>query len=83
MLAEEPQHCAMTMLSVLESLWKARTELERMSSALKVLHTWAAFPPLDVRDVRELCDSALKPMVEVGATCGNTGLGLPGRLARA
>ena len=30
MLAEEPQHCAMTMLAVLESLWKARTELERL-----------------------------------------------------
>lgn len=30
MLQEEPQHCAMTMLSVLESLWKARTELARL-----------------------------------------------------
>ena len=27
MLTEEPEHCAGTMLSVLESLWKARTEL--------------------------------------------------------
>lgn len=27
MLTEEPEHCAETMLSVLESLWKARTEL--------------------------------------------------------
>jgi hypothetical protein len=25
MLTEEPEHCAITMLSVLESLWKART----------------------------------------------------------
>lgn len=30
MLQEEPAHCAETMLSVLESLWKARTELERL-----------------------------------------------------
>ena len=30
MLAEEPVHCALTMLSVLESLWKARTEVERL-----------------------------------------------------
>lgn len=27
MLEEEPQHCAETMLSVLESLWKLRTKL--------------------------------------------------------
>jgi hypothetical protein len=27
MLREEPQHCAFTMLAVLEALWKARTEL--------------------------------------------------------
>lgn len=32
MLQEEPQHCAMTMLSVLESLWKARTELARLKT---------------------------------------------------
>lgn len=32
MLAEEPQHCAQTMLSVLESLWKARTELARLKT---------------------------------------------------
>jgi hypothetical protein len=30
MLQEEPAHCAMTMLAVLESLWKARTELARL-----------------------------------------------------
>ena len=30
MLQDEPAHCAMTMLSVLESLWKARTEVERL-----------------------------------------------------
>jgi hypothetical protein len=29
MLHDEPQHCAATMLSVLESLWKARTKLAR------------------------------------------------------
>jgi hypothetical protein len=29
MLQDEPAHCAMTMLAVLESLWKARTELAR------------------------------------------------------
>lgn len=27
-LEDDPRHCAETMLSVLESLWKARTELE-------------------------------------------------------
>lgn len=30
MLHEEPEHCAVTMLSVLESLWKARRELARL-----------------------------------------------------
>jgi hypothetical protein len=29
MLAQEPDHCAETMLSVLESLWKARTQIAR------------------------------------------------------
>ena len=29
MLIDEPQHCAGSMLSVLESLWKARTELRK------------------------------------------------------
>ena len=33
MLQEEPEHCAGTMLSVLESLWKARTELARLKAA--------------------------------------------------
>jgi hypothetical protein len=32
MLIDEPEHCAETMLSVLESLWKARTELERLKT---------------------------------------------------
>lgn len=32
MLTEEPQHCALTMLAVLESLWKARTELARLKT---------------------------------------------------
>lgn len=29
-LTEEPEHCAASMLSVLESLWKARTRLQKM-----------------------------------------------------
>lgn len=29
MLAEEPEHCAGSMLSVLESLWKARAQLAK------------------------------------------------------
>lgn len=32
MLDEEPEHCAGTMLSVLESLWKARSELARLKT---------------------------------------------------
>lgn len=28
--SEEPEHCAESMLSVLESLWKARTELAKL-----------------------------------------------------
>jgi len=31
MLQEEPEHCALTMLAVLESLWKARTKLEKLA----------------------------------------------------
>lgn len=34
MLQEEPEHCAQTMLAVLESLWKARTELARLKAKL-------------------------------------------------
>jgi hypothetical protein len=30
MVIDEPEHCAETMLAVLESLWKARTELDRI-----------------------------------------------------
>lgn len=30
MLQEEPEHCAETMLYVLESLWKARSKLARL-----------------------------------------------------
>ena len=30
MLGEEPEHCALSMYSVLESLWKARTELAKL-----------------------------------------------------
>lgn len=33
MLAEEPQHCALTMLSVLESLWTARTQIAGWEAA--------------------------------------------------
>lgn len=32
MLQAEPEHCAGTMLSVLESLWKARNELARLKA---------------------------------------------------
>ena len=32
MLNEEPQHCAFSMLYVLEALWKARTELGRLNA---------------------------------------------------
>ena len=30
MLTEEPDHCAVSLYSVLESLWKARTELAKL-----------------------------------------------------
>lgn len=30
MFADEPQHCAGSLYAVLESLWKARTELARL-----------------------------------------------------
>lgn len=33
---------------------------KRMERALKVLSTWAQHPPLDAREVRELCFRALK-----------------------
>ena len=32
MLQEEPEHCAVSILAVLESLWKARTELQRRAT---------------------------------------------------
>jgi hypothetical protein len=38
----------------------ALEHMKRMETALKVLHIWAAFPPLDGRQVRELCARALK-----------------------
>ena len=39
----------------------ALEHMKRMESALKVLHTWSAFPPpLDMRQVRDLCARALK-----------------------
>ena len=38
----------------------ALDHMKRMESALKVLHTLAAFPPMDVRQVRDLCARALK-----------------------
>lgn len=34
MLTEEPEHCALSLYSVLESLWKARIELARLKSKL-------------------------------------------------
>lgn len=37
MLQEEPGHCAETMLSVLESLWKARTDLARLKTTNEVM----------------------------------------------
>jgi hypothetical protein len=33
MLQEEPDHCAGSIYSVLESLWKARSELAKLKSA--------------------------------------------------
>ena len=38
----------------------ALEHMKRMGVALKVLHTWAAFPPLDMQAVRDLCAHALK-----------------------
>ncbi len=32
MLAEEPEHCAQTMLAVLEALWQARTRLAELEA---------------------------------------------------
>lgn len=32
MLQEEPEHCAGTMLAVLEALWKARTRLAKLGA---------------------------------------------------
>jgi hypothetical protein len=37
----------------------ALEHMKRMERALKVLRTWASFPPMDVRHVKDLCDSAL------------------------
>ena len=34
MLIEEPEHCALSMLSVLESLWKARLKLRKLQNEL-------------------------------------------------
>lgn len=33
MLTEEPEHCAGSLYSVIESLWKARTELAKLKGA--------------------------------------------------
>lgn len=38
MFAEEPQHCAVSIYAVLESLWKARKEIRRLSQWLNT-HT--------------------------------------------
>jgi hypothetical protein len=50
MLQEEPEHCAETMLSVLESLWKARTELARLKAANVELTGGALAPSSDRRE---------------------------------
>lgn len=55
MLAEEPQHCAMTMLAVLESLWKARTELARLKR-----HNAGAEPREASASGNLLCGNATK-----------------------
>jgi hypothetical protein len=34
MFKEEPEHCAAGMYSVLESLWKARTEIKRLRNKI-------------------------------------------------
>ena len=39
MLEDDPEHCAETMLSVLESLWKVRTELEKFQSKKAIQET--------------------------------------------
>jgi hypothetical protein len=37
----------------------ALEHMKRMETALKVLHTWAKFPPMDARHVLDLCEKAL------------------------
>ena len=37
----------------------ALEHMKRMETALKVLQTWAHFPPMDVREVDALCTRAL------------------------
>jgi hypothetical protein len=37
----------------------ALRHMKRMQTALKVVRTWAAFPPLDASEVQALCDRAL------------------------
>lgn len=39
---------------------KALLHAKEMERALKVIHTWAAFPPLDCSHVQDLCKSALR-----------------------
>lgn len=39
MLTEEPEHCAGSLYAVLESLWKARNELARLTG----YETWADY----------------------------------------
>ena len=38
MLTEEPEHCAGSLYSVLESLWKARTELAKLKQRHDAAH---------------------------------------------
>lgn len=45
MLADEPLHCAETMLAVLGSLWKARTELAKLNAVAQAPNAQQAEPP--------------------------------------
>ena len=47
MLQEEPAHCAMTMLAVLEALWKARTKLARLKTPNAGIQRPASAGPLE------------------------------------
>lgn len=38
---------------------KALQDMQKMQRALKVIHTWSGFPPLDEKHVRKLAGQAL------------------------